>query len=163
MHFSHMYEISSEVWRNYAESCYSPTLVQQRQAVRPRAYDFALPRKDNKNYIPRILYRLGKSVLNNNKQTIILIHIFMFLCGLSCFAFTVAVAVCQQCNKQKYNTDATGIDNITCCTWIWVAYHFHNWTIRYSTLFFRKSLEKPKNLLTIWRAFPWKTNMGSQL
>src|SRR6218665_2859254 len=36
-----------------------PPLAQKKQALRLRAHDFALPHKDDKNYIPRILYRLG--------------------------------------------------------------------------------------------------------
>jgi len=57
---------------------------------------------------PQILFRWrSELVAYNNKQTIILICLYLFLCyycRLSCFAFTVAVAVCQQCNKWRYNT-----------------------------------------------------------
>jgi len=49
-----------------------PPLAQPSHSLRPRAHDFVLPRKDDKNYISRILYRLSNSavisevVSNNN-------------------------------------------------------------------------------------------------
>src|SRR6218665_2298026 len=42
-----------------------PPLAQRSHSLRPRAHDFVLPRKDDKNYIPRILYRLSNSVVKS--------------------------------------------------------------------------------------------------
>src|SRR6218665_2792946 len=42
-----------------------PPLAQRSHSHRPRAHDFVLPRKDDKNYIPRILYRLSNSVIKS--------------------------------------------------------------------------------------------------
>src|SRR6218665_1446727 len=42
-----------------------PPLAQRSHSLRPRAYDFVLPRKDDKNYIPRILYRLSNNVVKS--------------------------------------------------------------------------------------------------
>ena len=39
-----------------------PPLAQQRRALRPRSLYFASPRRNDKNYIPRILWRLSNSV-----------------------------------------------------------------------------------------------------
>ena len=43
-------------------------LAQRNHSLRPRAHDFVLPRKDDKNYIPRILYRLRNSVVKSEQQ-----------------------------------------------------------------------------------------------
>src|SRR6218665_2971055 len=40
-----------------------PPLAQRSHSLRPRAHDFVLPRKDDKNYIPRVLYRLSNNVV----------------------------------------------------------------------------------------------------
>jgi len=42
-----------------------PPLAQRSHSLWPRAHDFVLPHKYDKNYIPRILYRLSNSVVKS--------------------------------------------------------------------------------------------------
>ena len=89
-----------------------PPLAQRSHSLRPRAHDFVLPRKDYKNYILRIFYRLSNSVVkskvatNKIQQTTGHSSLFSSFSNINIayLASIVAVAVCLQCIKRRFNT-----------------------------------------------------------